>query len=581
MGSEKSLVQHFAKNDPFRTLSMVLLLAFAGLAEGLGVAASLPLLDQVISPEAEPSGLGAAVVRAFEGFGLEASIGTLLVALVILFALKGLLTIQAMIQVGVVVAKVTMELRLRLLKAVSQAEWRQVLAYPTGFITNAISRDSLVSAAAYREFCQVIAEGAQVIVYLALSFMVSWQAASLALFVGLGIMALLHHRLSGVRNAGEDQTRILRSILARLTDALPSLKALKAMGREQYLIPLLEQETRAFFRAQKKVIVQVLFMDRGREPVIVAALALGLWLVLTLTTVGSASLFVLALLFYRTVTSITNVQHRWATVVVGESAFTSIMEHILAAEGAKEAWVSGDSGQSPTFKDEIRLEGLGFSYGENMVLKEVDASLRAGSFVLLVGPSGSGKTTLTDLVTGLLRPAEGRILVDGQDLADLDMGKWRHSIGYVPQEPMLFSDTIRNNIQLGKEGISEEEVRQALREAEALDFVDRLSGQVDHRIGEEGTTLSGGQRQRLAIARALVSRPDLLILDEPTTALDTKAEKGICDTISRLRGTRTILAISHQPAIRELADEVWEIRDASLKVSFGPGSAHSRATFDT
>lgn len=565
-GNEKSLIKHFAGNNRLRTVTMILLLAVAGLAEGFGVAAVLPILDQVISPDAAPSTLGLIIISGFQKVGLEATIGHLLVALVILFALKGILTIQAMIQVGTVVAKVTMELRLRLLRAVSEAEWRQILAYPKGFITNAISRDSLVAAAAYREFCQVVAEGAQVAVYLVLSFLVSWQTAALALVLGLSIMAVLHHRLQRIGRAGQDQTRILRSILARLTDALPSLKALKAMGREQYLSPLLEQETRAFFRAQKKVIVQVNIMDRGREPVIVAALAFGLWMVLTLTPLSSASILVLALLFYRTVTSITNVQGRWATVIVGESAFASIMEHILAAENQREVWSTDGSGETPTFREEIRLEGLSFAYGDHEVLNGVDASLRAGRFVVLTGPSGSGKTTLTDLITGLLQPGQGRILVDGRDLANVNMLKWRRTIGYVPQEPMLFSDTVGRNVKLGNDEIPDEAVIKALREAEAWDFVERLPGQLDHRIGEEGTILSGGQRQRLAIARALVSAPNLLILDEPTTALDANAEKGICDTISKLRGKRTILAISHQPAIRELADEVWEIQDTSLRV---------------
>jgi ATP-binding cassette subfamily C protein len=194
--------------------------------------------------------------------------------------------------------------------------------------------------------------------------------------------------------------------------------------------------------------------------------------------------------------------------------------------------------------------------------------LKAGSFVTIVGPSGSGKTTLTDLITGLLVPTGGRILIDGADLANADVQGWRRRIGYVPQDPMLFSDTIRGNVTLGNRSVSDAAVWEALNRASATDFVSQLPGQLDHRIGELGTGLSGGQRQRLAIARALVTQPSLLILDEPTAALDKDSEAEVCRAIEELRGKLSIVTISHQPALRRLADEVWEVEGGHLRPTF-------------
>ncbi|MFC1660039.1 ABC transporter ATP-binding protein [Gemmatimonadota bacterium] len=566
MENRLELVKYFSEYDRVRTVSMVVLLAAAGVMEGFGVAAMLPLIDQMISPDgAESGGASAAVAWVLNLVGLAPTVGILLSGLVITFALKALFSLVAMFQVGVVVARVTMEQRIRLLRSVAQAEWRHVLSYPSGFIANSISREAGIAAAAYREFCQVIAELAQVLVYLSLAFLISWQTATFAIVVGLGIMALLQGRLNATEKAGEEQTLVLRSILARLTDALPSLKPLKAMGREKYLLPLLEGETRAYFQIQKRLIALLELLARGREPIIVAAMAVGLWVVLEFTTLSSASIMVMALLFYRTVTSITNMQHRWATVAVGQAGFRSMMEHISAAEAAAETWPEAGEGRQPTFRQELRLEDLSFSYGEHEVLKGVDANLEVGTFVALVGPSGGGKTTLTDLITGLLRPTEGRILVDGTPLGELDMRQWRQFIGYVPQDPMLFSDTILHNVVLGNEDIPTEEVVEALRSAGAWSFVEAFDDGLEHRIGEEGTELSGGQRQRIAIARALVSKPLLLILDEPTTALDTATEAEVCETIGRLKGKLTILAISHQPAIREMADEVWDLTNGLIR----------------
>lgn len=569
-GRDRSLVGFFSEYNRLRTAVMVVLLAIAGVLEGIGVAAMLPLLDQMVAPGAQPEGnLAELVAGALGVFGLEPSVGVLLVALVVMFILKGVVSFQAMLLVGFVVARVTMELRLRLLRAIVHAEWRHVLQFPSGYIANAVSREAQRSAMTYREFCQVIAEGMQVVVYLALAFVISWQIAVLALVVGLGIMGLLRGHLRKSRNAGHDQTQILKSISARVTDSLPSLKPLKVMGREEYLLPLFENETRAFHDAQQREIASTEFLNRSREPFLVAALAVGLWSVLAFSPLTSTSIMVMALLFYRTVTTITNMQYRWVTVAVGESSFRSIMEHIHEAEDARETWALEGGDAPPAFEVGLELENVGFSYDDHPVLESVTGTIAAGAFVALVGPSGSGKTTITDLIAGLIRPQSGRILIDGVELGDIDASRWRRGIGYVPQDPMLFSDTVRGNITLGDPSVTDEQVEKALRDAGAWGFVTELQGGLDRRIGDLGQALSGGQKQRLAIARALATQPRLLILDEPTTALDQVTEAEVCQTISALKGDLTILAISHQAAIREIADEVWELKDGKLSVVTG------------
>ena len=215
----------------------------------------------------------------------------------------------------------------------------------------------------------------------------------------------------------------------------------------------------------------------------------------------------------------------------------------------------------------MQLEDLSFAYDKRKVLDGISATIPRGRFVTLVGPSGSGKTTVSDLIAGLLTPTSGRILADGVDLQQASRDGWRALIGYVPQEAMLFSDTIRGNLTLGDGAVSDSRVHEALVQAGAWDFVQQLSGGIEHRIGEAGTALSGGQKQRIAIARALVHNPELLVLDEPTAALDAVSEREVCATIERLRGTLTILAVSHQPALRSLADEVWNLTGGRLRIS--------------
>jgi len=191
---------------------------------------------------------------------------------------------------------------------------------------------------------------------------------------------------------------------------------------------------------------------------------------------------------------------------------------------------------------------------------------------VITGTSGSGKTTLTDLLLGLYQPQGGKILIDGVPLSEIDLQAWRRLIGYVPQDPILFHDTILANVTLGDPSLGEEEVRQALQAAGAWDFVSAQPEGLERVVGEKGAKLSGGQRQRIALARALAARPRLLILDEVTSALDPDTERDICRNIDALSADFTILAITHGEAWTEIADQVYRLDHGSVVPSKNGGS---------
>jgi len=558
-----------SQRRPF--LVMVGLLALAALLEGLGVATLLPVLQGVGSDAMASSGPGSAAVRALQAMGLEVSIGALLAAVVVVFALKAVVLYAAGLHVGRIVARVEMDLLMRLLRGVTAAEWRHVATYPTGFIAHAVSSETGRTGSAIHTLAQAFADVILVVVYVVLALLVSWQVGLAAIAAGAVILFLLRGRITASRSAGSDQVRILRAIMARITDALPSLKPLKAMAKESYLLPRLESQANDFYEARYRGIAAAEAVTRTREPILVAAVALGLWAAATLTSLDAAATLVLALLFYRTVTSITGIQGRWISVVVGEASFRSLMEHIEAAERVRESPPSAPRAVHMRLERELRLEAVSFTYAaaasERPVLDGASAVLRAGSLVVVTGASGSGKTTLVDLMTGLLRPSGGRILVDGRDLATLDTRAWRSSIGYVPQEPMLFNDTVRANVSLGDPGITDSDIERALGAAGAWDFVSALPAGIESNVGESGNALSGGEKQRLALARALVTAPSLLVMDEPTSGLDRAAEAQVCATIASLAGRLTILVVSHQPAVHAIADEIWHVMDGRIASS--------------
>ncbi|NUS26228.1 MAG: ABC transporter ATP-binding protein [Streptomyces sp.] len=207
----------------------------------------------------------------------------------------------------------------------------------------------------------------------------------------------------------------------------------------------------------------------------------------------------------------------------------------------------------------VAFERVGHTYGEGErpAVHDFTLSVRPGETVALVGASGAGKSTVLNLVIGFIRPSSGRLLLDGTDMNDLDLRTYRRFVSVVPQESILFDGTIRENVAYGMEDEADEEtVRAALRDANALEFVDRLPKGLDTVVGERGARLSGGQRQRLAIARALIRDPRVLVLDEATSALDTRSEALVQEALARLLHGRTTFVVAHRLSTVRGADRI-------------------------
>jgi ATP-binding cassette subfamily C protein len=281
----------------------------------------------------------------------------------------------------------------------------------------------------------------------------------------------------------------------------------------------------------------------------------------TFLTVDLAQVAIVGLLMSRILVQVGLLQKGQHTIDSTASVASRIVETL--ADYRRNAEFSF-GGREVSLRHGLRFEGVSLGYDDKSVLRGIDLTIPAGTLCAIVGMSGGGKTTLVDGILGLLSPTTGRILVDGVDLTEANILAWRSRVGYVPQELVLFNDTVMANIVLSRTGIDEEQVRRALASAEALKFVDALPQGMHTPIGERGTALSGGQRQRLALARALVHEPDLLILDEATTALDPDTEAEICETLRHLSGSRTIIAVSHQPRVAQVADMIVQVSEAGV-----------------
>lgn len=554
------------KAYPGASLIMLLALLLAGAVEGVSVTALLPLLNTIMGDGAMAEaggGIARFATDMLDGFGIAPSIGALLVVIVIGLAVKNLLLLFTNKRIGYIAAQVTTGLRLDLLRAMMASRWAYFVHQPVGKLSNAMATEAIRAADGYVFGMTMVALTVQTVVYAGIAFLVSWKATLVCLLAGALVTFSFYWLLKMAKQAGRRQTQLLISLLARLTDTLQSVKPLKAMGREDLADEVLRGETDNLNRALQREVFSKAVLGAVQEPIFAVVIAGGIYLALQRFDMPLPTVMVLVLVLTRVLNSLGKVQKHYQKMMVCESAYWSLRDTLSQAERAAEV---SHGGAAVALKDAVALEEVSFAHGEQPLFDGLSLTVPAGSLTALVGRSGVGKTTVIDLITGLHVPQAGRVIVDGVPLADVDLRGWRRMIGYVPQENLLLHDTVLHNVTLGDPELDETDAERALRAAGAWEFVRRFPGALQATVGERGARLSGGQRQRIMLARALAHRPRLLILDEATSALDPSSEAAVCATLETLRGELTILAVSHESALVDVADRVYRLEDGGAKL---------------
>lgn len=345
------------------------------------------------------------------------------------------------------------------------------------------------------------------------------------------------------------------TFLSIVEETLSSLKIIKGFNGEDQFRTKFRASTTRLNSILNKLINRQNLASPASEFLGVFVIVIILWfggqMVLVEGTLEAAQFIAFLGLSYQILTPAKQISKASYSVKRGNAAAERILSILNTETTIKDNPNAAIAGE---FNDSLTIENINFSYEEEQVLKDFSATVKKGQTVALVGQSGSGKSTIANLVTRFYDVNSGSIKLDGTDLRDLTKSSVRAQMGLVTQDSILFNDTVRNNILLGKPDATDQEVIDALKIANAWEFVSELPKQLDTNIGDSGNKLSGGQKQRLSIARAVLKNPPIMILDEATSALDTESERLVQKALENMMLNRTSIVIAHRLSTIQNAD---------------------------
>jgi subfamily B ATP-binding cassette protein MsbA len=467
---------------------------------------------------------------------------------VALYLVKGVLSYTHNYQMSYIGNSIITRLRDQLFKALQ----RQPLSFfdgeATGVIMSRLTFDvNLLQDAVTRAITSFFKDSFTVVGLTAVIFYREWRLAFLAVAVFPLAVFIIVHLGKRLRRISR-QTQVANAHLYTvLQESLIGQRIVKAFVREDYEEQRFFKANWGFFRTRMRLSAtreisppaMELLGSFGMAGIIFYG---GYAVIRGTSTPGTFFSFLAALLMlYQPIKSLSGVQNTIQEGLAAAVRVFSLLDREPEIKDAPQARVL------PPLKAAIVYRGVGFAYAADYpVLQEIDLTVPRGEVVALVGPSGAGKSTLLNLLPRFYEVSAGAILIDGQDIREVTLDSLRSQIGVVSQQTLLFNDTVRHNVAYGNLTAGEDDILAALKAAHAYDFIMALAQGLDTMIGEQGVRLSGGERQRLAIARALLKDPPILILDEATSSLDSESEREVQQALDRLITGRTTLVIAHR-----------------------------------
>lgn len=530
-----------------RGFMTILLLSIAvSLTGGISIVMLVPMLGLL-----EVSTDAVSALKLFtlplQGLSFTVQIVVMIGAYFVLVVLKAYLGWLLKIRQSEFLEEYSLNLRQELYDTISTANWEQLAA-----------RKQTDTIGLFTEQCSQVGHGVSMIISLLTSVVTAFVSLGIALCLSLPVTVLVlilgcvftllfRHLLKESKHYGDEMIRINRAMYSELYSQLRSIKEVRSYGVQKEHAEFFGEISRSFKEAKLKYMRQQAFPSALYSIAAAGMIAIIFLICVLIFRMDTARLMVLVYVFTRLWPVFSGFINKIATIQTTIPAYEKLTEAFRTLSTEE----SGQDQAAPLrFEKEIEFRNVCFAYqeSEEPVLQNVNFILKKGSITALMGRSGAGKTTIADLLLGFLEPSSGEILIDGVRLSGENLPGWRHKLGYIPQEPLILNTTVRENLRRFHPEATQTEMEEALKKAHIWDVVGKLPQGIDTVLGDGGIRLSGGERQRIVLARVLLGKPRLIVMDEATSAMDYESEIAVRNAISELNEQITILIIAHRLA---------------------------------
>jgi len=529
-----------------------------GLTQGVGLLMLIPFLQLIGIGDSAPTGLVAIIGRVWNFTGLPLSLPWVLAVYVGIVSLYAVIQRWSTILNSKLSHAFTTKLRDDLFRSMARVQWLRFIQMRGSDINHVMTSNlTTIDNGTYGLFA-LISTIFVVLLHIGIAMMLSFPLTCVAMVSSGALLLVLRPLNRRSYDLGEEWRQTMASLFGVLMDHLAGMKVAKSFGAESRHIRSfcslsgdLEQQANRFAGILSST---GMYYEIGGVIVVSIFFLVGVQIL----QIPVSRLLIMLFLFASLVPMFSWMQRTWQGTLNMLPAYKAVLEMGGKFRAAEEPLVSGQVNPI-RLESGVEFRDVSFRYDKedrNFVLTGIRLFIRARETTVILGPSGGGKSTFADLLIGLLTPDMGQVLIDGKALEGDVLHSWRRSVGYVPQESLLFHETLQENMRWASPDSSEEDIWHALKLAAADDFVRNLPDGLNTIVGDRGVRLSGGQRQRIALARALLRYPTLLLLDEATSNLDAENEQRIIQALQQLRGTMTVVFISHRQSAVECADRV-------------------------